>query len=409
MAGRLRVLISAYACEPGRGSEPGVGWNVAIAMARYHQVWVLTRASNRAAIEAEIAVHPVPNLRFAYYDLPRWAAWWKRGDQLYYYLWQLGAFGAARRLHRQVRFEIAHHATFVKYWAPSFVARLPVPFVWGPVGGGESAPRAFWRDFGFRGRCYEQLREVARRIGELDPLVRVSARRSCVALAATAETGRRMQLMGVRSVAILPAVGLGRDDFRQLEGPSCVCSETVRFVSIGNLLHLKGFHLGLRAFAAAGVPDSEYWVVGDGPERRRLVSLARSLGVEGRVTFFGRLPRGQALGKLQASAVLIHPSLHDSGGWVCLESMAAGKPVICLDLGGPALQVTPETGYKVDAKTPNQAVHDMSVAMRRLAEDANLRRRMGEAARRRVHDEFNWERKAAALDAYYLKALSDCP
>ena len=50
--------------------------------------------------------------------------------------------------------------------------------------------------------------------------------------------------------------------------------------------------------------------------------------------------------------MLIHPSLHDSGGWVCLEAMAAGRPVICLDLGGPGLQVTEKTGIKVKASTP---------------------------------------------------------
>src|SRR2546430_4418443 len=46
-----------------------------------------------------------------------------------------------------------------------------------------------------------------------------------------------------------------------------------------------------------------------------------------------------------------HPSLHDSGGWVCLEAMAAGRPVICLDLGGPGYQVTEESGIKIDRKS----------------------------------------------------------
>ena len=165
---RLKVLISAYACEPGKGSEPGVGWNVAREMAKHHDIWVLTRANNRPAIEAELAENPVPGLHFAYYDLPRWAKWWKRGGrgvQLYYYLWQLGAYRVARRLHREVGFDLAHHVTFVKYWAPSLVSRLPVPFVWGPVGGGESAPKAFWDDFGPEGRRYERLRELARWLG----------------------------------------------------------------------------------------------------------------------------------------------------------------------------------------------------------------------------------------------------
>ena len=53
---RLRVLISAYACEPGKGSEPEVGWQWALQMARFHDVTVLTRTNNREAIEKELVL-----------------------------------------------------------------------------------------------------------------------------------------------------------------------------------------------------------------------------------------------------------------------------------------------------------------------------------------------------------------
>src|SRR4051812_45653270 len=108
----MKVLLSAYGCDPGGGSEGGVGWNMAREMANCHEVWVLTRANNRPEIEAELSSHPIPGLHFAYYDLPRWARWWKRGQRgvrLYYYLWQLGIYCVAKRLHREVGFDLAHH------------------------------------------------------------------------------------------------------------------------------------------------------------------------------------------------------------------------------------------------------------------------------------------------------------
>jgi hypothetical protein len=76
---RLKVLMSAYACAPGKGSEPGVGWAVAREMACYHDIWVITRRNNRPAIEAELARNPQPGLCFVYWDLPNWARFWKRG------------------------------------------------------------------------------------------------------------------------------------------------------------------------------------------------------------------------------------------------------------------------------------------------------------------------------------------
>jgi glycosyltransferase involved in cell wall biosynthesis len=180
----------------------------------------------------------------------------------------------------------------------------------------------------------------------------------------------------------------------------------LRFISIGRLLHWKGFHLGLRTFAKADLPgEVEYWVVGDGPERRNLEALVRKLGVEDRVIFWGALPREETLVKLKECDILVHPSLHDSGGLVCLEAMAAGCPVICLRLGGPDVLLTEETGLKVPAQAPDQAERDLSDAISRLARDPDLRIRMGEAARRRVNEVFDWEAKGRVWQEFYEEAL----
>jgi hypothetical protein len=172
---RLHILISAYACEPGKGSEPGVGWNWVMQVARFHEVWVITRANNRQPIEQAMAAQPGPQVHWLYVDLPRWALWWKRGQHgmyLYYYLWQVGAYMLAQRLHREVRFDVVHHLTFGTHWMPSLLALLSVPFVWGPLGGGEYAPRTLSRTFCIRGKIHEVMRRAARWLGERDPLVR---------------------------------------------------------------------------------------------------------------------------------------------------------------------------------------------------------------------------------------------
>src|ERR1700682_3106884 len=402
----MRVLISAYACEPGRGSEPGVGWNWAQQMGRYHEVWVITRTNNQKPIEKALAMKPLPNVHLVYFDLPRWARFWKkrqRGMHLYYYLWQIGAYFVVRKLHRSVGFNLVHHITFVNYWMPSFIALLPVPFVWGPVGGGESAPRSFWRSFSLRGKAHEILRDLARSLAQLDPFVRLAARRATVGLATTPQTEKRLRALRCRNVLIQPAVGLVSEEIRTLSALPLRQSDPFRFFSIGVLLHLKGFDLGLRAFARfqAQFPATEYWIIGDGPERKRLEKLARNLGLAAKVRFWGTIPRAKVLKKLADCDVLVHPSLHDSGGWVCLEAMAAGRPVICLDLGGPALQVTEDSGIKVPANSPEQVVRDLANGFYKLASDPELRARLGLGARKRVEEHFNWEKKGLFMTKLY--------
>jgi glycosyltransferase involved in cell wall biosynthesis len=207
--------------------------------------------------------------------------------------------------------------------------------------------------------------------------------------------------MGARNVQVDLAIGLAKEEINRLAKCSISSHSPVRFISIGRLLHWKGFYLGLRAFAQANLPDAEYWIVGDGPERKRLQSLAEELCIAHQLKFWNNLPREETLDKLGECTALVHPSLHDSGAFVCLEAMAAGRPVLCLDLGGPAIQVTEQTGFKVPAHTPEQAVQDISEAMVRLAKDSELRVRMGEAGRKRVSEMFEWEAKARYLAQLY--------
>jgi glycosyltransferase involved in cell wall biosynthesis len=407
----MKVLLSAYACEPGRGTELGVGWNTVREVARHCEVWVLTRPDDgREAIEAELARNPVPNLHFVYFTLPIWGDGWTWGQgafQIHYYLWQVQAYFVARRLHREIDFNLAHHVTFVKHSTPSFLSLLPIPFILGPVGGGETAPKAFFQDFSWRGKLYEALRSLSRWLGERDPFARITVKRSALAWATTDDTAQRLVAMGGKNVQILSQVGLLPEEVAQLAQYPLLNEVPVRFISIGRFLHWKGFHLGLRAFAQASLPaEAEYWIVGKGVEEEALQCLAIDLGIASQVKFLHEMPRTDLLQKLGTCMALVHPSLHESGGFVCLEAMAAGRPVICLDLGGPAVQVTAETGFKIPADDPDQAVQGMATAMTRLVQEPELRSRMGLAGRQRVHTFFNWETKGKFLVGVYKTILA---
>ncbi|PYV13335.1 MAG: glycosyl transferase family 1, partial [Acidobacteria bacterium] len=298
-----------------------------------------------------------------------------RGVRPYYYLWQAGVFFKVRHLHRVIRFDLVHHVTFVKYWMPSFLAMLNVPFVWGPVGGGESTPARMLKGLGPRGLAYEALRAVARWIGEHDPFVRLTARRSARSLATTTETGQRLRRLGAAAVEVHSEAGLTDDNLQQLGERAQRCDPAVRFVSVGRLLAWKGFHLGLRAFAKAEVAHAEYWVIGDGPERGRLERLARTLGIERNVRFLGALSRGETLQTLKQCDVLVHPSLHGT------------------------------SGIKIAATTSAEVVTELASVMVDLAIAPGRVSAMGEAARKRVAKEFCWGRKGENLDRVYREVV----
>lgn len=400
----MKVLISAYACEPKQGSEPGVGWHFVQEMSRHHELWILTQSDGRAAIEQELAKNPNPNLHFFFFEpfgwqLDLWKA--KAEIQLHYYLWQIQAFFVGRSLHHEHNFDLTHHVTFVKYWSPSFLSFLDTPFLWGPVGGGEAAPKAFWQDFSLRGKIYETLRSSAQRLGELDPFTKATAKRCAMAMATTEDTAKRLRHLEAPQIKVFSEAGLSNEDLAGLKQSSIPTKGPIRFVSSGRLLHWKGFYLGLQAFIQADIPNAEYWLLGEGPEKEILETIVQDADAGDRVRFFGKVSRTSVLEALADCHVLVHPSLHDSGGWACLEAMAIGRPVICLDLGGPGVQVTDQTGIKILANSPKQAIEDIAIAMTQLAEDRSRLIELGQNARARVEQFFAWENKAKETSELY--------
>lgn len=404
----MKVLLSAYACRPNAGSEPAVGWNLACALAAYCDVWVLTRESNRRAIEQALSDHPVPRLQFAYYDLPPALRFWKRGQRglyLYYFLWQLGGLAMARKLHRAIGFDLVQHVTFVQFWTPSFLPLLGIPFIWGPVGGAEVTPWRFLASLGVRDCAYELARSAAVSAAQFNPFVRMTARRSALALATTPVTESRLSSLGAKRVERMSQLALTAADRKALRRPNTPHGQRLRIVSIGRLLPWKGTSLGLAAFARAGLSGAEYWIVGDGPDRGRLAAQVQRLGIEDRVRLLGTLPREETLHVLRQCDILLHPSLHDSGGWVCVEAMAAGIPVICLDRGGPATLISSSAGLCIRAKSPGETVAAIADALATLAGDPDRRRSMGSAGQSRAAEYFDWDARALRLVELYATVL----
>ena len=158
--------------------------------------------------------------------------------------------------------------------------------------------------------------------------------------------------------------GMTPDERRFFERLGTRRQKPFRLISRDVCCHGRDFILGLLAFAKLqeSHPDSESWIIIDGIEIGHLKGLTRKLGVEERLPC-GKLPTLQDVyGKLAECDALVHPAVHDAFGNVCLEALASGRSVICLDLGGPGLQVKEGTGIKVAPSTPETAVAGLAAA-----------------------------------------------
>ena len=411
---RRRVLLCAFACDPhGRlGGEDILGWNVVNQIARFHDAWVITSVDNRDHIKEALKENPSDNPRYCYFGVPKGHTmlWGIPGViQFYTYLWQAGIYFAARRLHKRHKFDLFHHVTFANDWMASFVgALLPVPYVRGPGGGAQKVPAAFLRDYTFIGRVWERLRSIGQWLFRHDPFFVRGQQRASAILLCNPETMASVPDRWQPKVSLFPVNGVNSHDIQllspQMDKPA---EDTFKVFSAGRLIRLKGFHLAIRAFAplAAKSPDVVLEIVGDGPEEAFLRDLIRQSGLEGRVRLLPWMNRDDYLRTLCGCDVFLFTSLRDGGGAVVVEAMAAGKPVVCLDLGGPALHVTQGCGIKVPADNPDQSVNDLAQALESLYDNRDLRCRMAESARRRANGIYHWDRLGERLNDIYRQAL----
>jgi glycosyltransferase involved in cell wall biosynthesis len=408
---RPRVLVGAYACEPNKGSEPGVGWQMAKAISVQNEAWVITRYNNKSAIESALSLIPDPNLHFVYVDLPRWARFWKKGSRgvrFYYYLWQLRAWWEARRLCRQVSLDLAHHVTFVNDWLYTFLALLPLPFVWGPIGSHPPVPRPLaWDSFSL---ARDRLRLAVQKIVRLaDPLYWMSLVRARLVVGIDRTVFERLplRLLSPRRQVVHTAIGVETFSvsLRVRSDPS-VRPFTV--LSVGRFVPMKNFGLAIAAFArfAAAESRARMIILGDGPLKADLKEYARQLKVITSIEFRNWASREGVLEIMRQADVFLFPST-EGGGMVVLEALACGLPVVCLDYGGPGSMITDRCGVRVAPNQFNTCAKALGDALRHYSADPNLLRQHRRSAVEHATSHYAWQARPLVVQRWYRAVLHD--
>lgn len=394
---RPRVLVFAYACEPGRGSEPGAGWGIVRALASFADCTVLVGPEHTARIAELEAGGLDGRLSFVEVAEPGWGRFAKhhRTTWVILYLeWLRRASHVAERLHADRPYHLVYHATYSAYWLPSPIARFDVPSVWGPVGGAVVCPLPLWPSLGLRGILGELLDLIAVRTLARLPMTRRTWTAATIRLVQNEATLHRLPGRLDSSTYVLNhAPFLEVQQLKRRPGRSEV-------LSLGVLDSRKGVSLAIRGLVHT--PETVRLIVlGDGPRRRSLEALARRLNVANRVEFRGWVKRNEVFRLLEEAAATVFVGLREEGGIALAEALMCGIPVIVLAHGG--------------ARTVAADALDQSrVALIAPDRPAVVARQVGEAMTRfcrlscaDARPNLDPDRSLALLEAVCRKALAD--
>jgi glycosyltransferase involved in cell wall biosynthesis len=368
--------------SPRRGSEHGFTWNWARVLALSHDVWVIAHPEFREEVEDELRRKPQPSMRLFWVDLPRRFDLWqlsagRAGFRLHYLVWQEMAFRCARALHAYIDFDYVHHLSIATISAPPKLWRLGVPFIWGPIGGGQTSPNSFLKYFG-RERISELARTARLRMLHLYPALRLAAQNSALVMATNCETMELLRRAGAANLQPLLDCALPSEYLppRPLVRPA---RAGITLIWAGRFVARKGFPLALEALAQTD-QSIRLMVAGDGGKREEWQKLAASLGVGERVRFLGRLSWDRMSDAFDQADGFLFTSIRDSAGSVILEAMAHALPVIALNHHGVAAHFPDNAAIKVPVTSPGEVIANIAAAMRQLNESPELRQRLGEAA-----------------------------
>jgi glycosyltransferase involved in cell wall biosynthesis len=180
----------------------------------------------------------------------------------------------------------------------------------------------------------------------------------------------------------------------------------LRLLAVGRLSYFKGFDVLLRALAQ--IPEASLVLIGGGECADSLRALAAQLRIQARVHFTGRLDM-DAAGQTQLESayanadVFCLPSTEraESFGLVLLEAMRAGLPVVASDIPGSGVGFVVGNAESSGLLVPPGDADALVAAIRRLAADADLRRRLGAAGHERFRREFTLDRVVPQVREVY--------
>ncbi len=404
---KIKILLSAYACEPNKGSEPGVGWNWAIHLAEKYEVFVITRTNNKESIRQFLEKNKIDTLHFYYHDCSNIMKQLKKmpnGIFLYYKRWQKEIFSLAKNIVNEHDIDIIHHITFNEFRTPGKLYKINKPFVWGPIGGGQFYNPIFRKAYfskidifkeyfrNFINFCYIHFSKD----------IHCTVKKASAILIADQSTEKIMP--NVRKYYRLLETGYNLER-NKIKNYSSKKLQKINLLWVGGIWPRKGLKLLIDALGESEFRSFELKIIGEGKDKEKCEKLINKYNLQNYIKFLGKLSYDEVNQFYDSSDLFIFTSLRDTSGNVVLEAMSHGLPVIALNHHGVGEIVTCETGDLIELSNYEQIKIELIESIKKYYFDNSLIEVKGKEGRKRLENIYTWKANMNYIDKVYKEIL----
>jgi len=417
----LKILINSYTCCPGMGSEPGMGWNWIVSLAKYCEVFVVTEGEFRPQIEtwfvkvnnADIA----QRLHFFWNPIGRdedecmkiRKMCWNQGDwrfYRYYRKWQKKTAEIAEDICKKERIDILHQLNMIGFREPGYLWQVSkktgIPFVWGPIDAKASFPMAYAQKASFKIRTFLRIKNLITLLQlQFSRRVRVAAKQAGAIVGASSNSVKSIKKYLHLDATLINETGCRVTSNSVLKEKKK--NDAFEILWVGKFDFRKQLDLALHAVALADIDDVCFHIVGGGNDEP-YKKFASSLGISSCCVWHGVVSHDDVQRMMRQCDLLLFTSVAEGTPHVVLESIANGLPVVCFDTCGHGDCVTENVGVKISLTNPEQSVKDFAEAIKALYHNRQLLQTMSKNCSARA-TELSWENKALQMLDLYNKVV----
>ena len=405
----MKVLVNAYACSPDMGSEPGMGWNWCVNLARHCELFIITEEEFSDRIRGALPkLHQGSHMHFYFIPVTERVRHmcWNQGDWRFYHhyrLWQKQALAKAREICRETDIDVIHQLNMVGFREPGYLWKLDKPMVWGPIGGMVEVPARFLATAPVRMRIIQCLKTVISWLQfRFDPRINHAFKHADALIAAIPATQKAIKVIRHRDSILIPETGCygpmaGTVDKRD--------RQDFHILWVGRFYYYKRLDLALQAIAEVrDLPRLHFHIVGTGNDAqiKQYKDLAKVLRIDNICEWHGQVENGRVHDMMREADLFFFTSISEATSTVVPEAINNGLPVLCFDACGFGPLVTDRIGRKVALSSPRQAVRDFAGNIRTLYHDRNLLHTLSGNCHEAVQS-LLWEEKVRRVVDIYRK------